>query len=448
MATVITVLSNGQVKIKKGSSTPIYYANGDYTARIDASQGVVYLWDITQNARSIDFAPEDTTVGGTNYPTLEGLCEALNVSPYFFKAGSGGGGGTSVCPSTAAYQTLSADGAGGWCISDNAFSTPSPVPTDLLLTGSYELSALLAGEVWSDGANKTITNLINVNDEYAELAYYDDGLGLEIVCQVNDTRWEAKWGDSANAFFCETTATTGQFRSTESTGFFTYFAGINANGSEVRYEDSLTPKTHYIRVNNSLAQMYATGASTNEGQVTATETGATLQFFEGAASSLASVSSKLARLFFENGTVSNFARVNDKQAAIEFSNGSETAGVAANAAGVAISSTTGSITLNTVDGVIYAAGSQQDQQRTETADYLVARGDYAIYAHTGVSTVTLPSTALNGETYEVKNMTGGDITVDGNGHNIDGAATITLPNTNAVKLRYNETVGIEQWGVW
>lgn len=449
MATTITVITNGQVKIKKGSATALYYANSDYTARIDASQGVVYLLDITQNVRSIDFAPEDTTVGGVNYPTLEGLCEVLNAQPYFFKASSGGGGGATVCPSTADYQTLVSDGAGGWCISENAFSTPPPVVTDLLFTGSFDVGGgnIAAGEAWGDGAGKSILNWINISSETAQMSYIDSGTSATIITKVDVNGTESSYADGSNAYIAETTATTAQFRSTESTGFFSYFAGINANGSELRYEDTLTPKTNYVQVATLLAQMYSTGPSGDISTVTTAENGAALQFAEGSDDLLISVSSKLCLMRFEDGaSVSNYWRVTDKQAYGQFTNGTETSNVTCDSTGVMVASSTANVTLTALAGRVHRQGTLRVNRKNVDADYTVLVGDFKITAKAGVSTITLNATPSDGDTLIIKNLTGGNIAISGNGKNIDGAASIpALGDTQAVRIGFNGDD--DQWEV-
>ena len=449
MATIITAITNGQVKIAQGSATPLYFANQDFTANIDASKGVVYLWDITQNTKSTEFAPEDTTVGGVNYPTLEGLCEVLNASPFFFRASSGGGGGATVCPSTADYQTLVSDGAGGWCISANAFSTPPNGGTHFLFTGSFDLGtgSVLAGAVWSDGADKSMLSWVDIDSEEVVMRYEDGAAGTTIEHFIDGSGTRSSFSDGSNQYLSETTATTAQFKSTEATGNFNFFAGINANGSELRYEDTFTPKEYYIRVTSLLAAMRGTGPGGDYGQVVASEVGANCQFFTGAAESQLAVSDKLSRIQFSDGaTVTNYVRVTDKQARAEFANGTETASVTCNGSGVDVSSATQNIILSAIAGYIYSQSSQRVSHRTEVADYTLVLGDYALTANPGVSTITLFATGLSGLCCRIKNITGGDITIAGNGKNVDGAASILLPNTNSVDLIFNETN--DQWEVF
>jgi len=78
-------------------------------------------------------------------------------------------------------------------------------------------------------------------------------------------------------------------------------------------------------------------------------------------------------------------------------------------------------------------------------DYTVLNSDYYVGATTSAArAITLPASPIIGETHRVKDITGtgaaNNITISGNGHNIDGAASFVI-NTNygSVDVYYNGT---------
>jgi hypothetical protein len=85
-----------------------------------------------------------------------------------------------------------------------------------------------------------------------------------------------------------------------------------------------------------------------------------------------------------------------------------------------------------------------------TSSYAVMAADYliAVGVISAPITITLPASPISGETYEIKDTTGlgatFNITIDGNGHNIDGAATfIIAANYEAVLVAFTGA----QWNV-
>lgn len=95
-------------------------------------------------------------------------------------------------------------------------------------------------------------------------------------------------------------------------------------------------------------------------------------------------------------------------------------------------------------------GGMQIAWTTVTANYLAALDDYAIAVDCsgGIVTVTLPATPILGQTYHIKDSTGSaftnNITISGNGTNIDGFATKTINvNWDSFMISYNGN----QWSV-
>lgn len=83
---------------------------------------------------------------------------------------------------------------------------------------------------------------------------------------------------------------------------------------------------------------------------------------------------------------------------------------------------------------VMSAGQRLTYDIVTTTPYDVTDGYYVILVNTSTAkTVNLPATPANGDVYNVKDLTGqattGNITVSGNGKNIDGAASYVM-NTN------------------
>lgn len=97
MATEITVITNGRVKVVKDGGTPQYFSNENHEAQVAGGGSAVA---IINSARSLSPAyeidPLDVTTPAGPWTAVT-LCEWLNASPRFFKSAGGGGGGiTSV----------------------------------------------------------------------------------------------------------------------------------------------------------------------------------------------------------------------------------------------------------------------------------------------------------------------------------------------------------------
>lgn len=73
------------------------------------------------------------------------------------------------------------------------------------------------------------------------------------------------------------------------------------------------------------------------------------------------------------------------------------------------------------------------------ADYTLVEGvDFHVAAVAGVATITLPGSGTTGDSYEVSNISGGAIDVDGNGTTIYGyGATESVPDGETRLYRYN-----------
>jgi hypothetical protein len=95
------------------------------------------------------------------------------------------------------------------------------------------------------------------------------------------------------------------------------------------------------------------------------------------------------------------------------------------------------INADDTNGKINLQGTQQVRVKRVNVTYSVAVGDYflACDSSTGAFTITLPASPVQGDTYIVKDATGfaltKNITVDGNGNNIDGSATDVLATNYA-----------------
>lgn len=97
--------------------------------------------------------------------------------------------------------------------------------------------------------------------------------------------------------------------------------------------------------------------------------------------------------------------------------------------------------LNTDGSVRFLLGERHKLVEKD-ADYAFTVAiDYHICALAGLTTATLPATGGDGDTYEVSNISGGAITVDGNGTNIyksgGAVATESLADAEVAVYRYN-----------
>jgi len=93
------------------------------------------------------------------------------------------------------------------------------------------------------------------------------------------------------------------------------------------------------------------------------------------------------------------------------------------------------------DGSVRLLRAQRARLEEKAADYtLVAGQDFHIVAIAGLTTATLPAAAgvADGDTFEVSNMSGGNIVVSGNGTNIYGVgANETLVDAEVAVYRFN-----------
>lgn len=83
---------------------------------------------------------------------------------------------------------------------------------------------------------------------------------------------------------------------------------------------------------------------------------------------------------------------------------------------------------------IRLGGGQLVAQRNTAVNTLVTTGDYFVIATTNPLTITLPLAPLNGQEFAFKAITASvpnPVTINGNGKNIDGAATSLLTSNNA-----------------
>lgn len=94
-------------------------------------------------------------------------------------------------------------------------------------------------------------------------------------------------------------------------------------------------------------------------------------------------------------------------------------------------------------GPLFTASASQHRVpvRSTAISTLVTAADFHIACTAGSITITLPATPSDGDTYEVKDTTGvasgANITVAGNGHNIDGAATLVMSTAyQFTRVRY------------
>jgi hypothetical protein len=83
------------------------------------------------------------------------------------------------------------------------------------------------------------------------------------------------------------------------------------------------------------------------------------------------------------------------------------------------------------------------------SDSTLNTSGWQIIANAGVSTLTLPATALSSQQYVIYNRTGGAITIARNGHTINGAAadlSIAAGAVATLQLYSGTTAG--QWAAW
>lgn len=128
------------------------------------------------------------------------------------------------------------------------------------------------------------------------------------------------------------------------------------------------------------------------------------------------------------------------------------------ATGSSASGTPGSVLLQPNLTTVFSAISKQAQfaasvqyhTASKTSAYTVALGDFLVFTDStsAAFTVTLPSAPSTGDTYRVKDSTGqsatNNVTISGNGKNIDGSSTYVLNLAYAmVELTYNGS----QWSV-
>lgn len=71
------------------------------------------------------------------------------------------------------------------------------------------------------------------------------------------------------------------------------------------------------------------------------------------------------------------------------------------------------------------------------ADYTAAATDSYIVANTGVTTVTLPASPTPNQVLSIRNNATVAITINGNGHNVFGASTFSLPSGMSLCMTYN-----------
>lgn len=87
------------------------------------------------------------------------------------------------------------------------------------------------------------------------------------------------------------------------------------------------------------------------------------------------------------------------------------------------------------------------QWEIQETDYVISKSaNYSLQLYdrtvivTGSTTITLPATAVTGKKYTIKNVGVNTVTIDGNGNNIDGAATYLLSASNqSVELFFDGT---------
>lgn len=102
-----------------------------------------------------------------------------------------------------------------------------------------------------------------------------------------------------------------------------------------------------------------------------------------------------------------------------------------------------SITGTLSAGVFTYTGSQAAIS-TVTANYTVTAADFTLRcdATTANFTVTLMASPTNGQIYNIKkiDVSANTVTIAGNGHNIDGAATAVISiQYNSVSVQYDST---------
>lgn len=96
---------------------------------------------------------------------------------------------------------------------------------------------------------------------------------------------------------------------------------------------------------------------------------------------------------------------------------------------------TGTAATVTAGGILTTVGRKR-AVTTQTTTYTVTTADEVVVCNsTTAFTVTLPAATGGGQTYAVKNINTGTITVEGDGSDtLDGAANITLGQWDAVQL--------------
>jgi hypothetical protein len=101
-------------------------------------------------------------------------------------------------------------------------------------------------------------------------------------------------------------------------------------------------------------------------------------------------------------------------------------------------STTGEVEITPTHTIF--RGGQVITQRNSAVNIAVTANDYMIVS-TATLTATLPLAPNNGETHIFKSR-GGTMTVNGNGKNIDTAATTTVPLNSSRTLVFNSALNI------
>lgn len=123
-----------------------------------------------------------------------------------------------------------------------------------------------------------------------------------------------------------------------------------------------------------------------------------------------------------------------------YSSGSNTADLAANGSHVY---TATNAYFEVIQNFRTEQGYQLQGVTTQTGSYAAQSTDNVIYMNqSGAVNVTLPASPIDGQFYYVKDISGNastnNITIVGNGHNVDGAATHVInQNYAAVILHYS-----------
>lgn len=103
-----------------------------------------------------------------------------------------------------------------------------------------------------------------------------------------------------------------------------------------------------------------------------------------------------------------------------------------------IASSSGTQTITRWDAIDKETVTQVSTSTT------IAKGATSIEQTSGPITTTVWASPERGDIVEIRNSSGSTNTINGNGKNIEGAATFTIYDDESVKLKYNGT----QWGVW